>query len=77
MPCKQMGSVDVNGVSTLHASNIKGKTFQFARALCPASCVDWASTSKSAEMSQVAVVVIVLLVSVREERPECFSCLLV
>ena len=30
------------GVSTMHASNIKRKTFEFARALCPASCVDWA-----------------------------------
>ena len=32
------------GVSTLHASIIKGKTFQFARASRPASCVDWAWT---------------------------------
>ena len=30
------------GVSTLHASNIKGKTFQFAHVWRPASCVDWA-----------------------------------
>ena len=30
------------GVSTLHASNIKGKTFQFACASRRASCVDWA-----------------------------------
>ena len=30
------------GVSTLHTSNIKGKTFKFACALRPASCVDWA-----------------------------------
>ncbi len=30
------------GVSTLQASNIKGKTFQFARASRPASSVDWA-----------------------------------
>ncbi len=34
------------GVSTLHASNIKGKMFQFARASRPASCVDWASKKK-------------------------------
>ncbi len=32
---KEMEPIDVNGVSTLHASNIKGKTFQFAsRVLC-------------------------------------------
>ena len=32
---KQMGPIDVNGVSTLHASKIKGKTFHFAsRILC-------------------------------------------
>ncbi len=31
------------GVSTLHASNIKGKTFEFAWASRRASCVDWAS----------------------------------
>ncbi len=30
------------GVSTLHASNIKGKIFQFVQASHPASCVDWA-----------------------------------
>ena len=30
------------GVSTLHASNIKGKMFQFACVSRPASCVDWA-----------------------------------
>ncbi len=30
------------GVSTLHTSNIKGQTFEFARASRPASCVDWA-----------------------------------
>ena len=30
------------GCSTLHASNIKGKTFQFVHASRPASCVDWA-----------------------------------
>ena len=40
MRCKQMGSID--GVSTLHASNIKGKTFEFTGTSCPASCVDWA-----------------------------------
>ncbi len=34
------------GVSTLHVSNIKGKTFQFVRALRPASCVDWASPTQ-------------------------------
>ena len=39
---KQMGPIGVNGVSTLHTSNIKGKTFKFAGALRPASCVDWA-----------------------------------
>ena len=38
---KQMGPVDVNR-ETLHTSNIKGKTFEFAPASCPASCVDWA-----------------------------------
>ncbi len=34
------------GVSTLHASNIKGKMFEFARGWRPASCVDWASGRK-------------------------------
>ncbi len=33
------------GVSTLHASNIKGKTFEFTCASRPASCVDWTSVS--------------------------------
>ena len=35
------------GVSTLHASNIKGKMFEFAHASRPASCVDWASKASS------------------------------
>ncbi len=30
------------GLSTLHTSNIKGKMFEFAHPLRPASCVDWA-----------------------------------
>ena len=30
------------GVSTLHASSIKGKTFEFVCASRPVSCVDWA-----------------------------------
>ena len=39
MQCEQMGPVDVNRVSTLQASNIKGKLFQFVcvsrpRVLC-------------------------------------------
>ena len=29
------------GVSTLHASNIKGKMFEFTHTSRPASCVDW------------------------------------
>ena len=46
MPHKQMGPVDVNGDVHTAASNIKGKTFKFAQASRPASCVDWAQTKQ-------------------------------
>ena len=43
------------GVSTLHASNIKGKIFEFVHASHPASCVNWALF-----MEKVALGVLVL-----------------
>ncbi len=39
---KQMDLLMWMGVSTLQASNIKGKTFELMRVSRPASCVDWA-----------------------------------
>ena len=43
------------GVSTLHTSNIKGKTFEFAHMSCPASCVDWALRNKGAYQHPAAL----------------------
>ena len=43
------------GVSTLHASNIKGKMFEFACTSHPVSCVDWALASTQAAASHLSL----------------------